>query len=139
MYIQVDAFSIYQNIKTHLPVYAFPELSRQFYHISQTRAAFQGSIFRLPPWPGIASACRRLRCAGGQVCPRRIAAEAASIPSRASPYFSDRLLVPRCPGLRISRVFTQPSIFSLSSFIIFRKTENNCKNVSRKAAKPQRE
>lgn len=29
--------------------------------------------------------------------------------SRASPYFFARLLVPRCPGLRISRVFTQPS------------------------------
>ena len=26
--------------------------------------------------------------------------------SRASPYFSTRFLVPRCPGLRISRVFT---------------------------------
>jgi hypothetical protein len=28
--------------------------------------------------------------------------------NRASPYFSDRLFVPLCPGLRISRVFTLP-------------------------------
>ncbi len=30
--------------------------------------------------------------------------------SRASPYFFDRLFVPRCPGFKISRVFTQPSV-----------------------------
>ena len=41
--------------------------------------------------------------------------------SRASPYSFARLFVPRCPGLRISRVFTQPSIVRLSSFIILRK------------------
>ena len=30
--------------------------------------------------------------------------------SRASPYFSARLFVPRCPGLRISRVFIAPPL-----------------------------
>lgn len=31
--------------------------------------------------------------------------------SRASPYFSARLLVPRCPGLRINRVFIAPPYY----------------------------
>jgi hypothetical protein len=34
--------------------------------------------------------------------------------SRASPYLSTRFLVPRCPGLRISRVFTYALCLSLS-------------------------
>ena len=46
--------------------------------------------------------------------------------NRESPYFFVRLFVPRCPGLRISRVLIQfpaDEGVSLSSFMIFLKTE----------------
>jgi len=129
LHIPVDAFFTSWLIICHLCVYAFPGVCPRFCHTSQTRTLSRDSTFPLLLWCariGMSAASIRrgtrvsalYRGGGGvhsvlstinstvfSLC-RNSASYLKRTHSRASPYFSRRFLVPCCPGLRISRVFT---------------------------------
>jgi hypothetical protein len=114
----------------HLYVDAFPGVCLRFLPYFTNQRRFPG--FHLPP---AALACNRIGMSAASMCRgtrvsavyrggggvhsvlstinsivfnrcRNSASYLKRTQSRASPYLSTRFLVPRCPGLRISRVFT---------------------------------